>query len=71
MIVYGDYINTDTRIILASLTIVNESHNYVNMNTSKGEHRDSTTLNYVKINPSGQIPTLILGKDKIIGGITS
>lgn len=39
--IFGDYINSDTRLILACLKISGEPHEYVNMNTLQNEHRDS------------------------------
>ena len=65
--VYGDYYNADTRTLLAILKLANEPHDYVNLNTLANEHKEAKSV-YYNVNPSGQIPTMLEGSYKILGG---
>ena len=55
---------------MACLRISGEIHDYINLNTFNNEHKSSESK-YVSINPSGQIPTMVIGSQRILGSITS
>lgn len=65
--IYGDYYNADTRTLLAVLKMADVPHDYVNMNTLTNEHKEAKHA-YDKVNPSGQVPTVVEGNYKILGG---
>jgi glutathione S-transferase len=63
--VWGDYFNSDTRALLAILTIAKVPHAVEKVNMLNEEHRKES---YLTQNPSGQIPMITEGPYKVIGG---
>ena len=63
---YGDYFNSETRAALAVLKIAEIDFDYVQLNTLANEHRDSKE--YLKVNPTGLVPTIVDGNYKILSG---
>ena len=52
MVVWGDYYNPDTRVVLACLKLAGVAHEQVMMNTLANEHKEAK-VGYDKVNPSG------------------
>ena len=64
--IWGDYINSETRAILAAVHICNESFQFKYLNTLADEHQ--TNLGFSVINPIREVPLIVDGKQKIVGG---
>ena len=62
---WGDHFNSETRAILSILEIANVPYEFVEVNTLEDKHKED---NYKRINPSGTIPFIENGNDKVIGG---
>ena len=52
LVVWGDYYNPDTRVVLACLKLAGVAHEQVMMNTLANEHKEAK-VGYDKVNPSG------------------
>ena len=65
--IWGDYYNPDTRVLLAVLKMAEVPFEQVMMNTLANEHKDPK-IGYNQVNPSGQVPTVVQGMYKILGG---
>ena len=62
--VYGDHFDADTRSILTIMEISNKPYNFKEVNTFLGQHRQ---LDYLSLNPTGQIPLITDKNYKIFG----
>lgn len=65
--IWGDYYNADTRVLIAVLKIAGVPCEQIMMNTLANEHKESK-IGYDLVNPSGSIPTVVEGSYKILGG---
>ena len=64
--IWGDIINSDTRAILAAAHICGETFQFNYLNTLANEH--FTNLGFSVINPIREIPLIVDGPQKIVGG---
>jgi glutathione S-transferase len=62
---WGDYLNPETRTILSIFYIAGVPHQMTEVDTLKGEHKLQT---YLSVNPTGTIPMITDGGYKIMGG---
>ena len=62
---WGDYMNSETRTILSIFFIANVPHQLTEVDTLKGDHKAQA---YLSINPTGSIPMITDGGYKIMGG---
>ena len=64
--IWGDYINADTRAILAVMKIAGQDFEFKQINSLKGEHESNKE--FEAISPSRDIPVITEGSYKIISG---
>ena len=67
--IYGDCFQTETRTMLASLSFCGIHLEYSEVNTFSGENQKESFTD--DINPTGQVPTIIQGKNIVIGGYST
>lgn len=63
--VWGDYFNSETRTVLAILSIAGVPHSLEEIDQFRGDLKKES---YLAMNPSGQIPMISEGMFKILGG---
>ena len=63
--IWGDYFSSDTRTLLAILETSGVQYDFQLISMLNEEHKQQS---YLTINPSGQIPLVTEGTNKIIGG---
>jgi len=61
--VYGDYFSADTRAILAVCNYAGVEHEFIEIDTLTKKNLEPE---YKEINPTGQIPMIAQGKNKVI-----
>ena len=65
-VIWGDFFNTETRMILATLHI-SEDTDYDMIMIDSLNKKQKTDKKYKKINPTGKIPTLVEGSYTMLG----
>jgi len=68
LIIWGDYFQSETRIILGCLELCGVKYKFNEINTFLGEHKSDS---YLDINPTGQVPTIQDGQNLVIGGYST
>ena len=68
MKVWGDYFSSETRTILAILDYCGIMYQFNEVDTFLGEHKEDE---YMKVNPTSQIPTIEDGNCLLIGGCST
>lgn len=63
--VYGDYFIAETRTLLLLIQLGDTSHQFIEVNTFKGDHRKEE---YIRLNPTGSVPTMTEGRYLLLGG---
>jgi glutaredoxin len=66
--VWGDYFSSDTRTIIAILDYCGINYQFKEVDTFLGEHKEEE---YMKVNPTCQIPTIEDGNNLLIGGFST
>jgi len=65
IVVWGDHFNSETRGLLSILEIAGVKYKFRSINSLEDEHKSEA---YRQVNPSGVIPMIENGNDKVIGG---
>lgn len=63
--VYGDFFSTETRTLMTIIKMGDVKHEFTEMDQFKGDHKKEQ---YLKLNPTGSLPTITEGRFLIIGG---
>lgn len=65
MTVYGDYFSPETRTLMTMIEMGQVPHNFHAVDQFKGDHKREE---YLKLNPTGSMPTITEGRFLILGG---
>lgn len=63
--VYGDFFSPETRTLMAMIQMGGIPHNFHPVDQFKGDHKKEE---YLKLNPTGSLPTLTEGRFLVLGG---
>lgn len=63
--VYGDYFTGETRTLMTMIALGQVPHLFVAVDQFKADHRRD---DYLKLNPTGSLPTITEGRFLILGG---
>ena len=63
--VYGDYFLAETRAIMLMIQLGDTKHEFIEIDTFKGDHRKEE---YLRLNATGSVPTITEGRYLLLGG---